>query len=241
MAIFGNTAIEATDLDNTTQRAVMAAWTAGIGFQLDSVTIYVASGTPDVRICVITNDDADPDAGSTATVLEDLGIVSCSVGWNTLPSSTNPAIGNPGFLGIAFKTNDAATFKRSDDAGFWGKARFKVASTDETVAWADADFDSGWSESDLKDTSIYLTYSAVGGGATGSIFRHPSPTLDGPAVQVGDGTVVARNLYVPSGEYATPFWVRPDGDNNRTQRVDSLPAQLVLRCGQIEVLSSAPV
>lgn len=93
--------------------------------------------------------------------------------------------------------------------------------------------------------AAFVPYVAIAGagvqGATGSIFTHPTPTLDGPAVQVGDGTVVARNLFFDVGSYATPFWVRPDGVNARTQRVDSLPATLILHCGQIEVLSSAPV
>lgn len=71
-----------------------------------------------------------------------------------------------------------------------------------------------------------------------SIFEDASPGLDGVAVNIGDGNVKKRHLRIPTGEYSTPFWIRPDGDNGRMQEVTSLPWEGVIVAGVVEILSS---
>jgi hypothetical protein len=72
------------------------------------------------------------------------------------------------------------------------------------------------------------------------LFSSPTPVLDGEPWAIGDGLPRLRNLFFGVGEFATPFYVRPDGKNFLTQKIDALPAQLVLTCGSIEILSTAP-
>ena len=83
-----------------------------------------------------------------------------------------------------------------------------------------------------------VSWPSIAVGATGSLFRHADPILDGSAVQIGDGTVTTRYLRFDAGSYTTPFYVRPDTIVARQQRIDALPARLVLKCGSIEIRST---
>lgn len=73
-----------------------------------------------------------------------------------------------------------------------------------------------------------------------SVARIHSPSLDGGATTILDGIISKRSITIPSGEFATPFWLRPDGDNNRVIKVTSLPWYGTIRVGSLEVLSSDP-
>lgn len=66
-----------------------------------------------------------------------------------------------------------------------------------------------------------------------SIGRGYSPALDGSSVTILDGVISTRSIDIPSGEYATPFWLRPDGDNNRVIKVTSLPWTGTIRVGSL--------
>lgn len=70
------------------------------------------------------------------------------------------------------------------------------------------------------------------------IFRQVSPALDGASVDLGTSRL--RHLEIPAGEYATPLWLRFDGDPDRVEKVASLPWRAPRVAGSLEVLSSAP-
>lgn len=67
------------------------------------------------------------------------------------------------------------------------------------------------------------------------IFRQVSPALDGASVDLGTSRL--RHLSIPAGEYATPFWLRFDGDPDRVEKVSSLPWRAPRVAGSLEVLS----
>lgn len=70
------------------------------------------------------------------------------------------------------------------------------------------------------------------------IFRQVSPALDGASVDLGTSRL--RHLSIPAGEYATPFWLRFDGDPDRVEKVSSLPWRAPRVAGSLEVSSVAP-
>jgi hypothetical protein len=87
-------------------------------------------------------------------------------------------------------------------------------------------------------TTLDADFTADAGVAT--VFDFPAPVLGGAAITVGDGTSKVRHFNVPVGEYATEFWLVPDSDANRAQRVDALPAIVTFKAGTISASSSEP-
>jgi hypothetical protein len=70
-----------------------------------------------------------------------------------------------------------------------------------------------------------------------SIWTFSTATLDGAAVDFGSSR--QRQLRIPAGEYATPFWVQFDG--GRGFMVDTLPARIYVRCQTYRIWSALPV
>jgi hypothetical protein len=71
-------------------------------------------------------------------------------------------------------------------------------------------------------------------------FRYIPATLDGAAVNIGDGTVRIHTLCFETSTFATPFWVRLDGVSGPVHRINELPASITVRCGNIQIFSAAP-
>lgn len=110
-------------------------------------------------------------------------------------------------------------------------------SSDETIAFATI---AATGDNSVAVDSVvgYIEYTAAG---VDTIFSFPSPAIGGAAVTVGDGTSRARHFNIPSGEFSTdPFWLVPDSDANRAQRVDNLPAEITFVAGTISASSSEP-
>lgn len=139
-----------------------------------------------------------------------------------------------------------------DDTGFASPVRDVTSSTSLTTRTvsgllANTDYlarvryrdDSGDSSSDWSEWSDAEPFS-TDPAAYRPQFSTVAPTLDGAPVEIGDGTTRLRNVFINTGEYATPFWIRPDEDNGRVIRVDALPRYMFIRCGEIEILSSDP-
>ncbi len=137
---------------------------------LDSVSIYVAAHSAQVRVAIYEGGSAANPAG--ASLLEDLGETTGSTtAWLVLTSVTKPALSAEGRIWIAVKGNDDAFdvvySTSSGDAGDFrsdvGRWQETDIPNDETVAYPDTwpantgDFGAAW-------YSFYLTYSVSGGG-----------------------------------------------------------------------------
>lgn len=68
--------------------------------------------------------------------------------------------------------------------------------------------------------------------------RSFTPVLDGAAVAIGDGTVRTQTVRIASGEFTPPIWLLTD--TAIVVSITALPWQGVLRCGSLQVLSTAP-
>lgn len=84
--------------------------------------------------------------------------------------------------------------------------------------------------------------SFIGFGAqVETIFDFPTLALGGAAITVGNGISKLRHFNIPASEFSTdPFWLVPDSDASRAQRVDALPGIVTFRAGTISASSSEP-
>lgn len=198
MATWGDTGTGDTDISMTDHcRMSVGQFTAGAGFQLDSMSVRCGTNAiAGSRWAIYTKaTGGDPNG---ATLVEDLGTTALSAdAWTTVLSVTNPTLIDDNYYYLAIKGTNASGQIRGDQTptgDLTGQYDPGTESHDETDAWdATAGSDAtvlAWS------LCMYITYSAADSTA---------PTLSSPAAVANGNTACTGSVSTDEGN-GTLYW-----------------------------------